>query len=117
MDSTARILLVEDDDALRQVLAEVLADEGYAVKAAPDGATALALVESGVHPDLVLLDLLMPGMGGEEVIDRLRGSKASDVPIVVLSALPDWQPPQGVKALRKPAELEDVLDVVRAHVH
>jgi DNA-binding response OmpR family regulator len=79
-----RVLVVEDDDAIAQVLQRSLRMEGYEVRVAGDGPTAL----EGAHaflPDLVLLDLGLPGMDGIEVAKRLRESD-DDVPILVLTA-------------------------------
>ncbi|MFL5860208.1 MAG: response regulator [Solirubrobacteraceae bacterium] len=79
-----RVLVVEDDDAIAQVLQRSLRMEGYEVRVAVDGPAAL----DGAHaflPDLVLLDLGLPGMDGIEVAKRLRQSD-DDVPILVLTA-------------------------------
>jgi len=88
MSSTGRILLVEDDDALRQVLAEVLVDEGYRVDSAANGQAALDhLKESPASPDLILLDLVMPVMDGWAFRDAQRhDQRLSRIPTVILSA-------------------------------
>ncbi|MCZ7663973.1 MAG: response regulator transcription factor [Thermoleophilia bacterium] len=78
-----RILIVEDDSSLREVTRLGLAGEGYRVFEAADGPTALTLFDR-YHPDLVLLDLMLPGMDGFEVCRVLR--KKSLVPIVMVTA-------------------------------
>ncbi len=82
----ARILIVDDDDALREGIAETLADLGHAAEEAPEGATALArLAKPGI--DAVLLDLRMPGMDGMEVLRRIQALPAPP-PVAVLTAVP-----------------------------
>src|SRR6202047_1934542 len=78
-----RVLVVEDDDAIAQVLQRSLRMEGYEVKLAGDGVSALDLAH-GFLPDLVILDLGLPRMDGIEVAKTLRES--DDVPILVLTA-------------------------------
>ena len=81
MSST--ILVVEDEERIRQFLQRGLGFEGYRVEAAADGTTALELARDN-PPDLVLLDLMLPGIDGLEVCRRLRA--VSDVPILMLTA-------------------------------
>jgi two-component system, OmpR family, response regulator CpxR len=109
------VLVVDDDADNRDTLAEVLTDEGHSVRTTSNGADALALIQSGFHPDVVLLDLVMPGMSGDELITRLRSTDAAEIPILVLSAKQDWQPPEGVRCLRKPIELGRILEAMRAY--
>jgi two-component system response regulator RegX3 len=78
-----RILLVDDEETLRTSLAFALEKEGFAVVTAADGPSALAAATTST-PDLVLLDLMLPGMDGLEVCRRLRSQ--SPVPIVMLTA-------------------------------
>jgi two-component system, OmpR family, KDP operon response regulator KdpE len=80
---SASILLVEDDEATRSLIAANLRGHGYAVRAAPDGEEALRLWEAQ-RPDVVLLDLGLPGMDGLSVIRRIR--RDAQTPIIVLSA-------------------------------
>jgi len=81
---TARLLVVDDEPALRESIARALTAEGYAVDTAADGEEALAAVALG-EPDLILLDVLMPRLDGLEVTRRLR-AQDSRVPVLVLTA-------------------------------
>lgn len=83
VDGSARILVVDDDETVREIVARYLEREGYAVEAVGNGKVALerALAEP---PDLVLLDLMLPGMDGLEVCRRLRA--LAPVPVIMLTA-------------------------------
>lgn len=77
------ILIIEDDDTISSLLCDLLQREGYAVQAAYSGTEAMLCFEKERF-DLVLLDLMLPGLPGEEVLARIR--KQSDVPVIALSA-------------------------------
>jgi len=79
-----RILVVEDDRTLRQALVFNLDREGYGARSAVDGEQALAAARDG-GLDLILLDLMLPGMSGMEVLRTMRG-EGIDTPVVILSA-------------------------------
>jgi DNA-binding response OmpR family regulator len=79
-----RILLVDDDANLRELLSEVLRAEGYAVESAPDGETLLARVP-GETFDLLILDVMLPGRDGFQVCGELR-RRGVDVPVLMLTA-------------------------------
>jgi CheY-like chemotaxis protein len=82
-----RVLLVEDDPALRQVYAGSLSELGHAVRTAGDGAAALNQLADDWKPCVVFLDLRMPGMDGWEFARRLRAEdRWKDLPIVVVAA-------------------------------
>jgi DNA-binding response OmpR family regulator len=81
---TSHVLIVEDDSTVAEVLSRFLRREGYDVEVAVDGPTGLARASSGLH-DLVILDLMLPGMGGLEVCRRLREIAA--IPVIMLTAL------------------------------
>jgi DNA-binding response OmpR family regulator len=84
--TNARILVVDDDRVIQQLLKVNLELEGYAVEVADDGEEALSQFER-FRPDLVLLDIMMPKLDGWEVCRRLKaGEDSSRVPIVLLSA-------------------------------
>ena len=80
---TTRILVIEDEERIRQFLQRGLSFEGYRVDTAEDGQVGLDLAREN-PPDLVLLDLMLPGMDGIEVCKRIRA--VSDVPILMLTA-------------------------------
>ncbi len=80
-----RILVVEDDPALRRACQVALSKQGFSVQVAVDGQQALDILASDV-PDVILLDLLMPRVSGLDVLRRVRSAPATkDVPVVVLS--------------------------------
>jgi DNA-binding response OmpR family regulator len=82
-----RILVVEDDEGSRELVTSILTDAGYEVEAAEDGIAALARVPA-VRPDLVLLDLMMPGLDGYEVCRRLkREPRTGHIPVIVVTAM------------------------------
>jgi CheY-like chemotaxis protein len=84
----ARVLVVEDDDGIRDMVDIVLSAAGYEILTASDGAAALQVI-GGAHPDLVLLDMRMPVMDGWEFARRYRASPAPHAPIVVMTAARD----------------------------
>ncbi len=82
-----RILVVDDEPVNRELAEAVLAVAGYEVALAPDGPTALALAQAD-PPDLVLLDLIMPGMHGQEVCEMLKAEpRTADLPVIVVTAV------------------------------
>lgn len=112
-----RILIVEDDEAIVKVLRRALMMENYQVDVAYDGESGLALARER-QPDLVILDLMLPGMDGIEVCQRLRN--AGNIPILVLTAKDALQDRiQGLDAgaddyMVKPFELGELLARLRA---
>src|SRR5688500_16843017 len=85
----ARILVVEDDAAVRRTLEALLAARGWVVENAADGQAALDVLQQRV-PDLVVMDMVMPGGGGLESLSRLRGDpRTRCVPVVMISGLSD----------------------------
>lgn len=104
------VLVVDDDDAIRQAIAEVLRDEGYDVVCAANGAQALHELKKEKRPDLMLLDLMMPVMSGWEVLEELEAnSELSQIPVVVVSAM---SAPGVAEHLSKPLDLDDLLSTV-----
>ncbi|HNB89399.1 MAG TPA: response regulator, partial [Plasticicumulans sp.] len=89
-DDLPPLLLLVDDDALaRLALEAMLAGDGYRLETAADGSEALVLA-ARLLPDLILLDVMMPGMDGYEVCRRLRADPAlAEVPVLMLTALDD----------------------------
>jgi two-component system, OmpR family, response regulator CpxR len=107
----AVILVVEDDAEIRDLLREVLEDEGFVVAAAEHGREALDALEAGVQPALILVDLMMPVMNGWELLDVLR-EKFPTIPVTVVSAVADRVPPVDVPVIRKPINLDVLIDAV-----
>lgn len=82
---TPQVLLADDDRALTALLAEYLEQEGFAVRAVHDGDAALAALEdTGFKPDVLVLDVMMPGRDGLDTLQKLRGAHA--LPVLMLSA-------------------------------
>lgn len=114
-----RILVVDDDKGIREVLREVLTLAGYQVVEAENGAVALRMLRETPKPDLVLLDLMMPVMSGWKVLELLEaGDKdLATVPVVVMSAvsasLKGLEQKGGVRAcFVKPVDIDVLLDAV-----
>ena len=119
MREKPRILVVEDDPAIRFLLERTLESEGYGVSAIADGTeVAKALEES--NPVLVLLDLMMPGVDGFSVLEQIRADESTrQLPVLVLTALDDpsstWK---GWTAgcdyyITKPFDTEALLFIIR----
>ena len=87
MTSLGRVLVVDDEQEVRALLQEIVAEMGYAVRGAPGGAEALETI-AVFEPDVVLLDLQMPGMSGVEVLDRVRAQYPS-VRVIIVTANED----------------------------
>ena len=82
-----KVLVIEDDTLLKDMLGQQLTKDGWQVLHATEGSQALTLAE-GEHPDIVLLDLLLPGMSGFEVLSGLKEKDATkDIPVIILSNL------------------------------
>lgn len=117
-----RILVVDDTPQNLQLLEAMLRDQGYRVFALPSGAMALKAVLKD-QPDLILLDILMPGLDGYEVCSRLKADpQLADIPVIFLSALSE--PADKVKGFQcggvdyvtKPFQVEEVLARVETHL-
>jgi signal transduction histidine kinase len=115
---TERILLVEDDDGLREVARTTLEEAGYAVVAVRNGNEALVSFANGAGVDLVVSDLVMPGIGGRELVDRLRTTRPS-LPVLYVSGHAADGPPvldgdKRVAFLAKPFTARELLVSVRS---
>jgi two-component system response regulator AtoC len=84
--SRPRVLVVDDAEGIRTYLANLLELKGYDVDTAEDGRRALALLEGGAGPDVIILDVMMPGIDGVETLRRIRKID-EDVPVVMLSVV------------------------------
>jgi CheY-like chemotaxis protein len=123
MDSTGesmkRVLIVEDDSALRESMVEILTDAGYAVSEAGDGREGLE--EARVHPpDLILLDLMMPTMNGWQFRTAQKQVPAlARIPVIVMSAWSLDRVESGMEdvaaSFPKPFDVSALLDGVRRY--
>jgi len=113
------ILVIEDNVTSLRLLTDLLSEAGYGVCPAQSGELALDLVAE-IQPDLILLDIRMPGMDGFEVLRRFKAKPASrDIPVIILSAITETE--QRVEGLRlgavdfltKPYQREELLARVR----
>jgi DNA-binding response OmpR family regulator len=116
LEETGRVLVVDDDQVIRDTLATALADEGYAVRVAADGRAALQLLDEWL-PDLIVLDLMMPIMDGPAFRSAQRAlARASHVPVIVLSAAHNVQSRAaglGASAVfAKPFDLISLLEAI-----
>jgi DNA-binding response OmpR family regulator len=116
MSRPGRILIVDGDEAIRELVASALADEGYEVAVVADTASGLACVAS-FHPKLILLDLMRPRHDGKGLVDAYRAAAGYAVPIVALSTAPDFsEMARGLGAavcIAKPFDLAQFLDCIQ----
>jgi CheY-like chemotaxis protein len=115
-----RVLVVDDDEDIREIITLIVEEEGLEPSAAVDGEDALAQLGSGRKPALVLLDMMMPRLNGADVLSRMRADPAlTGIPVVLLSG------DLGVRhvaaalgadgSLGKPVELDELLGVIRKY--
>jgi two-component system, chemotaxis family, chemotaxis protein CheY len=117
--ATERILVVDDDESIRQIVRLCLSDEGYDVFEAANGLDALGLLRD-FRPDLILLDLRMPVMDGWEFARRYRRGPGPHAPIVAfiaaLNAQQECADLDAASVLSKPFDLDDLLTIVRSQI-
>lgn len=125
----ALVLVVDDDSAIRSILADLLEDEGYQVITASDGRAALYQIQQrqtsgGRLPDLILSDIMMPVMDGLELAKKLqKDARLNQIPLILLTAAAGskskWQNLGKIRCdgfIAKPFELDEVLNVVNNFV-
>ncbi len=111
-----RILLVEDDEITRGAIKMVLEWEGYRVDCAANGREALDYLHRQGRPALILLDVMMPVMDGEEFRrEQKRDPSLARVPVVVVSALEAASRLDAAGHVRKPFQVEELLAAIRQH--
>ncbi|HTP26642.1 MAG TPA: response regulator [Anaeromyxobacteraceae bacterium] len=111
------ILVVEDDPDIRSALCALLEVSGYEVASAPDGSAALSQLQDGRRPSVILLDLAMPVMNGNDFREaQLSDPQLADIPVVVLSSDDRYRDTatalRASAAVGKPFELEDLLATI-----
>jgi CheY-like chemotaxis protein len=108
------VLIVDDDLDIRETLRFVLEDAGYPVYVAGNGKEALEVLEgANPLPGLILLDLMMPVMSGEDLLAVLKKVKAlATIPVTVVTASGAPMPPLANNLLKKPVDLDMLLAIV-----
>jgi CheY-like chemotaxis protein len=110
------VLVVEDEEDLREMIREALELNGYGVVTAEDGRQALMKISGIEQLCLVLIDLLMPGMNGWDLFHELkRRSELVSVPIIVYSSVASRAPNGAARVLQKPLTFGELLSTVREY--
>lgn len=108
------ILLAEDDEDVREMLAFTLSSRGFAVETVTDGRAVMAAMAIK-RPCLVILDLVMPVMTGHQVLAQMKAEHLDDIPVCVISALGGPTPVAAVAYLCKPFDLTEVVSIAEKY--
>jgi CheY-like chemotaxis protein len=112
----ASVLVVEDDEGIRDAIGDILEDEGYQVVLAENGEHALELLTEVARPCLLLVDLIMPRMDGWALLRALsHNDRFATIPVVVMSAMTDPARLAELKVVKKPIDLAILLEIVHEH--
>jgi CheY-like chemotaxis protein len=111
------VLVVDDAPDLRDLWCMLLEDEGFATHAASDGTEALAALDAGLRPQLILLDYSMPDVDGLDVVAALaRDAALAAIPVILATGVNFTTTPPGVvQVLFKPFPPQLLVDAIRAH--
>jgi CheY-like chemotaxis protein len=117
LDASRNILIVEDDELVRRAMQMVLEWEGYPVACAANGQEALDMLRSGSRPALIVLDVLMPVLDGQQFRqEQLRDPSLASIPVIVVSAADFAHAVNAAYHVRKPFEVQELLDAIRDQV-
>jgi CheY-like chemotaxis protein len=110
-----KVLIIDDDRDIREVLGELLAEEGFTVEAAWNGAEAMKRLRAGFRPDVIILDLMMPVMDGltfraEQKLDP----DLAGIPVIGVTAAPHFE--TDFECLRKPLKLDTLLSRIQVRI-
>jgi CheY-like chemotaxis protein len=109
-----KVFLIEDDDLLRESVSDALEHERFLVLPGRHGREALARMHGALPPRVAVIDLLMPGMNGYELIAAMKADpKLRSIPIIVVSGERRISVPDAQYVLTKPFELDKLVDAVR----
>jgi CheY-like chemotaxis protein len=96
----AAILLVDDDEVARHVVKLMVERGGHRVEEAADGEQAIQALEAGTAPDCIILDLMMPRVGGVDVLRRMRAdARLREIPVLLMTALDDGREVEEARAM------------------
>lgn len=109
-----QLLIVEDDPYVQLSLKHVFEKAGYDVAIASNGADAIEMLDPSAPPRAILVDLLMPGIVGHELLDYLRSEPAlATIPVAIISGSPQLAP-AGYRVFAKPLDTQALLEFVRS---
>ena len=115
----ATILVIDDDADIRELIKILLESDGYDVNIASDGVEALEQLRSGPLPGLIILDLMMPRIDGEEFMKQVRQPRYGHIPVVVMSGYNAAQKQarelDADSCLMKPIEVEELFKTVKQY--
>jgi CheY-like chemotaxis protein len=113
-----QVLVVDDDDAVRAVIAQLLREAGIEARCARDGGEALEMLQAGQVPDLLLLDLAMPNVDGWHVLAALgEDVRLRALPVIVMTSFASPEDlPAGVPSAHKPVDPDLLLEMVRVQL-
>jgi CheY-like chemotaxis protein len=110
-----KLLIVDDEREIRESLEEFFQEEGFTVITAANGAEALTRLQEAEAPCVVLLDLLMPVLDGNQVYEAMqREPRLTNVPVIVMTSDPS-RAPSGLLIMKKPMNLTRLLSTVQQH--
>lgn len=123
-DKKKKVLVVEDDALLLQVLGDKLLAEGYEILGVMNGLKVIAEVEK-FNPDIILLDLILPGLDGFEVLKQLKeDTKTKNIPVAIISNLSEVSDVKSVRALgadeyfiKANTQLEKIVKYIKKKIH
>ncbi|HEY7426002.1 MAG TPA: response regulator [Gemmataceae bacterium] len=116
-DAGRSILIIEDDELIRRAMQMVLEWEGYHVSCVNNGQEALDALRSGERPALILLDVMMPVLDGQQFRqEQLRDASLAAIPVIVVSAASFAEAVNAAYHVRKPFEVQELLDAIHHQV-
>ena len=111
------ILLVEDDELIRRAMRMVLEWEGYKVDCAGNGQEALDYLRAGNRPSLIVLDVMMPVLDGEQFRrEQARDANLASIPVIVVSAATFAESVNAARHIRKPFEVQELLEAIHDQI-
>jgi CheY-like chemotaxis protein len=114
MASEHFVLIVEDDFEIRSGLRELFSRKGFEVAVAANGAEAIELLQNGTRPCAAVIDLLMPGIVGQELLEYLRAdAELVSIPVAIISGSPALAP-EGYAVFPKPFDSRALVEFIRS---
>ncbi len=110
-----KVMIVDDETDIRESLREAFEDEGYSVSTATNGAEALERLKTEELPCAIVLDLIMPIVGGVEVYEQLQqDARLARIPVIISTSDPG-RAPAGALIMKKPIDLDRLIGTIQKH--